>query len=88
MTYKELRKMIDKLTEKQLNQEVKVWQAEERIRSDINLEIAEEDYVYHADYPDEGCMLFSEYKEYEGSDFDDQYMRVDVKKGDVFLWVE
>jgi len=84
MTYKELKEKLNKLTEYQLNQEVKVMQEDDLIKGVASIEVSNEDYIYEKEYPSFGCFPKSELNP---KDDEDDYC-VCMGSGTVFIYVE
>lgn len=82
MTYKELKEELEKLTEAQLNQKVRVWGEETMIKDNCRMETAIEDYVYDSEYQEDGCFPRSDW------DGDEENLRIALQAGEVFLWAD
>jgi len=82
MKWNDLKQFCNKLPESELNKDV-ILSTEDDVIRDIDAEVLTEDYVYHEDYPDEGCFPRSEL---DKNDPDYDLYEITYPKGMAILW--
>lgn len=63
LTWKELADEINKMSDEQKNEVVKVWGEDRALSTDVRLDIENEDMCYDPEYRDDGCSLLSNWDE-------------------------